>query len=84
MAGRFMLTPRAHYSHSDYDQTHPIFNTTRKVDSYGASLAASYLGIFNRQDFSLMALLGISQGDNNIDFYDNESLTCGLFINYHF
>lgn len=83
-AGRMMIAPRAYYSHSEYDEAHPVFNKTRDNDSYGISLMANYMAPFNWQNWSAMTLLSLSKGDSNIDFYDTEAITFGAFMNYHF
>jgi len=82
--GRAMLSARTYYSHSDYDEIDPIFAQTRKNDSYGANFMATYMAPFNFTDWSLTALLAISEGDANIDFYDTEARTFGALVNYHF
>lgn len=84
MTGSLMVTPRVHYSYSGYDKEHPVFKKTRDNNSYGISLAANYMAPFNLQDWSVMALLSLSKGDSNIDFYDTEAITFGCLVNYHF
>lgn len=84
MFGRVMLIPRAHYSYSEYDEVHPIFNKTRETDGYGLSLMTNYMAPFNLQDWSLMGLLSYSRGESTINFYDTEAITVGGFLNYHF
>jgi len=82
--GRAMLSARVYYSHSDYDEIDPIFARTRENDSYGANFMATYMAPFNLTDWSLTALLAMSEGDANIDFYDTEAHTFGGLLNYHF
>ena len=84
MTGRLMVVPRIFYSHSDYDKVNPVFNETRENDSYGANVMASYMAPFGAEDWSLQALVGYSKGDSNIDFYDTEGLSLGMFASYHF
>ena len=84
MVGRLMLMPRAHYSYSEYDEVHPIFNTTRNNNSCGFQLISTYMAPFGLRNWSLMALLSFSEGKSNIDFYDTESLSAGAFVNYSF
>lgn len=82
--GKFMVVPRVYFSHSDYDKVNPVFDKTRKNDSYGASLMTTYLAPFDLENWSVTCLLDLSKGDSNIDFYDTESATVGGLINYHF
>lgn len=82
--GKWLIAPRLNYSHSDYDQTHPIFDKTRDNDSYGISVMTTYMAPLDFEEWSVAALLALSKGDSNIDFYDTESLTFGGMLNYHF
>lgn len=84
MTGRWMVVPRIYYSYSDYDETHPIFGTTRENDSYGFSLLTTRMAPFNWEKWSAACLLALSKGDSNIDFYDTEAITFGGMLNYHF
>lgn len=84
MTGQWMIVPRVNYSHSDYDETDPIFNKTRENDSYGASLMTTYMSPFNWEKWSATCLMSISKGDSNIDFYDTEAMTFGGMLSYHF
>lgn len=82
--GQWMIIPRIYYSHSDYDEIHPIFKKTRENDSYGASLMTTYMAPFGWEEWSATCLLAMSVGDSNIDFYDTEALTVGGVLSYHF
>lgn len=82
--GQLMITPRVHYSHSDFDEENPVFNEKRENDSYGFSLMTTYMQPFDWQNWSVMGLLSISKGDSNITFYDTEAITLGAVLNYHF
>ena len=84
MTGQWLIVPRVFYSHSDFEETNPIFNKTRKNDSYGASLMTTYMAPFNWEKWSATGLLSISRGDSNIDFYDTEATTIGGLLTYHF
>jgi hypothetical protein len=84
MTGKWMIIPRVFYSHSDFEERDPIFDKTRKNDSYGASLMTTYMAPFNWEKWSATCLLSISRGDSNIDFYDTESATIGGVLTYHF
>ena len=81
---KLMIVPRVFYSHSDYDEEHPIFNQTRENDGYGVSLMTTYMAPFNFKNWSTTALVSLSKGDSNIDFFDTEAVTIGGFINYRF
>jgi hypothetical protein len=84
MTGQWMIVPRVYYSHSDFEETNPIFDKTRKNDSYGASLMTTYMAPFNWEKWSTTCLLALSRGDSNIDFYDTEATTFGGVLSYHF
>ncbi|MBM9510922.1 DUF2860 family protein [Desulfogranum marinum] len=81
---KLMIVPRAYYSHSDYDEQHPVFDQTRENIGYGISLMTTYMAPFNFKNWSTTALVSLSKGDSNIDFFDTEALTIGGFINYRF
>jgi Protein of unknown function (DUF2860) len=82
--GQWMIIPRVSFSHSDFEETNPIFDKTRKNDSYGANLMATYMAPFNWEKWSATCLLALSKGDSNIDFYDTEAMTLGMMLSYHF
>ena len=82
--GKWMVVPRVYYSHSDYEEIHPVFGVTRKNDGYGASLMATYLEPFNQKNWSATSLVSISRGDSNIDFFDTKATTVGAMLSYHF
>ncbi len=84
MTGNWIIVPRVHYSHSEYDETDPIFDKTRDNDSYGLNLMTTFTEPFNWENWSVTGLASLSRGDSNIDFYDTESLTFGVLLNYHF
>ncbi len=84
MTGKWMIVPRVYYSHSDFEETNPIFAKTRENDSYGASLITTYMAPLNWKKWSATCLLSISRGDSNINFYDTEAMTLGGLLNYHF
>lgn len=82
--GQWMIVPRLYYSYSDFDEIDPIFNQTRKNNSYGASLMTTYMAPFGWEKWSVTCLLAMSVGDSNIDFYDTEATTVGGVLTYHF
>jgi len=84
MTGQWMIVPRVYFSHSDFEETNPIFGKTRDNDSYGISLMTTYMAPFHWEKWSLTCLVSMSKGDSNIDFYDTEAMTLGGLLNYHF
>lgn len=84
LAGKLTIRPRIFYSHSEYDEINPIFESTREDDGYGASLFLHYTAPFDWQNWSAQGLLNYSQGDSNITFYDTESVSGGIMLSYHF
>ncbi|TIH16508.1 DUF2860 domain-containing protein [Marinifilum sp. JC120] len=82
--GSLTIIPRIHYSHSDYDETDPMFDKTRNMNSYGISLMTDYKAPFSWEDWSVSGLFSMSKGKSNIKFYDTRSLTFGGMLNYHF
>ncbi len=84
MTGDWIVVPRVYFSHSKFEETDPVFDKTRDNNSYGLSLMTTYKAPFNWENWSVTGLASLSKGDSNIDFYDTESLTCGVLLNYHF
>ncbi|WP_161629815.1 DUF2860 family protein [Desulfogranum japonicum] len=84
LTGRVMITPRVHYSYSEYDEVHPIFNETRENNEYGFELATTYMAPFDFKDWAATILVSLSKGDSNIDFFDTESITAGAMLSYKF
>jgi len=81
---RLTFLPQVSYSHSTYDKIDPIFAETRKNDGYGAMMIVSYATPFNLEDWALQGLIGYGRGESNIAFYDNESVSGGIFMTYRF
>jgi len=84
LAGRLFLLPTLFYSYKEYDEKDPIFDETREENGFGFNLIAKYNGLFNSESLGLMALVGYSRGEANEDFYNTESLLCGLGLSYRF
>jgi hypothetical protein len=82
--GRLILNPEIYLGTADYDEIDRVFNQDRETDEYGAALAATYLAPFNFQDWALTGIAGYSRGDSSITFYDNESVSLGMFLSYRF
>lgn len=82
--GRLMLMPRVYYSFSEYDERNPIFNKTREDNGYGGNLMVNYIAPLGFRDWSAQLLLAYSKGDSNINFYDTEGITTGMFMSYAF
>lgn len=80
--GRTTFLPDVSYSHSSYDKTDPIFNTTRKTDSYQFTLLISYAAPFGLEDWAAQGIVSLGRGESNINFYDTESVSGGMLMTY--
>lgn len=80
--GKTMVMPKLSYNYSDYNAEDPIFHKTRSENGYGAHLMISHFAPFGYRDWAIQMLLGYKVGDSNIDFYDTEGFTSGIFLSY--
>ena len=84
IAGRLFLMPSLYYSRSEYDEKHPVFDSTRRDNGYGANLLAKYQGLMDIEHLGVLAIVGYGIGDSSENFYDSEALVCGLGLTYSF
>ncbi len=84
LTGKWMMTPELFYSYREYDETDPIFDKTRETDRYGFKLMANYRAPLGMQNWTATAIFGYSVGESNIEFYETESASLGLFLVYLF
>ncbi|KII78945.1 DUF2860 domain-containing protein [Vibrio renipiscarius] len=68
----------------DYDANHAYFNKTRQDDEFSLFAAYEYENIMDWQDWSLISLVGFSNSDSNINFYDQKNYIMSVGMNYHF
>jgi hypothetical protein len=47
LTGQWIIVPRVYFSHSDFEETNPIFDKTRDNDSCGISLMTTYMAPFH-------------------------------------
>jgi hypothetical protein len=84
IAGRFFFMPRLSYSHSEHDERDPVFDDILKENGYGLNLLVKYQGLMDIEQLGLLAIAGYSISDANENFYDSETLVCGLGLSYSF
>ncbi|WP_187360111.1 DUF2860 family protein [Chitinolyticbacter meiyuanensis] len=82
--GRHVLQFAGEWTERDYDATHPVFDKKRDDTLWGASFAYIYAEPFSWKQTSLIARVGWSELDSNIDFYDEENVLVSLGIGYDF
>ncbi|EGU35777.1 hypothetical protein VII00023_11129 [Vibrio ichthyoenteri ATCC 700023] len=68
----------------DYDANNAVFNKTRQDDEFSLFAAYEYANIMDWQDWSLISLVGFSNSDSNIDFYDKKDYIMSVGMNYQF
>lgn len=76
IAGEIQQTEFASYN--------PVFNRKRDEDNYNVHIGASYKDPFGWGGASLDALLGVSNRDSNIAFFDEESVAFTTGLSYDF
>ena len=69
---------------NDYDKTHPIFNKTRDEKGYSAMVIFTLLNPFCYEKYFTNFIVGHSDSDSNIDFFDKRSYVSGISIGYNF
>jgi len=84
IAGRLFLMPSLYFSHRQHDGRDPVFDSTLKENGYGANLLLKYQGLMDSDNLGLLAIAGYGIGDASENFYDTESLVCGLGLSYKF
>lgn len=84
VTGRFFVRPSLSYSYKEHDQRDPVFDSDRKENGYGINLLVKYQGLMDIEQLGLLAIVGYTVNDANEDFYDNETLACGLGLSYSF
>ncbi|EGU33362.1 hypothetical protein VIBRN418_13011 [Vibrio sp. N418] len=84
---RHQLALTGGFKTRDYDAVHPGgagFNKTRQDDEFSLFAAYEYANIMDWQDWSLISLVGFTNSDSNIDFYDRTDYIMSVGMNYHF
>lgn len=81
---KMTLLPKVAYSYKKNDKVHPIFDATKEENSVELRLLMSYAAPFGLEDWAAQMLLNYSYGDVNIDFFDNEAISTGIFMTYSF
>jgi len=69
---------------NDYDKTHPIFNKTRDEKGYSAMAIFTLLNPFGYEKYFTNFIVGHSDSDSNIDFFDKRSYVSAISIGYNF
>ena len=79
---QFALT--GSFNTRDYDANNAIFNQTRQDDEFSLFAAYEYANIMDWQDWSLISLVGFSDRDSSIDFYDKNDYIVSVGMGYQF
>ncbi len=82
--GMWVFMPGISYGHTEYDDTHPIFERTRDEDEFSFDLIVQYIEPFGYENWAITGIAGYGEGDSNIDFFDTESIRAGIAIVYKF
>mgnify|MGYP001822092139 FL=1 len=67
-----------------YDDTHPVFNKTRRDFNVGMFAIVAYKDPFGLEDFRIDWINGIFRSNSNIDFYTSTNYLTALGIAYTF
>ena len=67
-----------------YDDTHPVFNKTRRDFNLGMFAIIAYKDPFGLKDFRIDWINGIFRSNSNIDFYESTNYITALGIAYNF
>ena len=67
-----------------YDDTHPVFDKTRRDLNLGLFAIFGYKAPFNLKNFRIDWFNGIFRQDSNIDFYESTSWLSALGVGYEF
>ncbi len=80
----YILTAFVSAYKNDYDRRHPIFNKTRDEKGYSATTIFTLLNPFGYEKFFTNFIVGQSNSDSNIDFFDKQTYVSGITIGYNF
>ena len=72
------------YDSSDYDKTHPVFNTKREDTIVSSSIGVEIPRPFGYENISLMIMGDYTTRDSNITFYDVDEFMVGTGVNWQF
>jgi hypothetical protein len=86
LKGRFSLVGQLAYSHSEYDETSPVWGMNEVGDNNisAASLVLSYAKPFGWEDTSFVTSFAYANENSNIDFYDAHIATASMGMLYQF
>jgi hypothetical protein len=82
--GSWKLETEVGFGFLDYDKSHPEFNKTREDTVFSASTSFTKFAPFGFTNFFWTVFAGYDSADSNIDFYDNNAVTVGAGVGYHF
>ena len=82
--GSVRIIPMIGYTFRNYDETHPLFNTTREDKNYMGAVIATYSDPFGLENFFIRAFGGYGKTDSNITFCDEDMKFAGLTVGYTF
>jgi hypothetical protein len=76
--------PEFAYTFTEFDEVDPVFGLTRDEDKISVNLMVQYAAPFGFENYAIQTMLGFSRSDSNIEYYNTESITAGVFLNYSF
>ncbi len=82
--GQHSLNVSGSYSHSEYDESHPVFSKVREDSETGMFAFYSYAQPFGWDNAAISMFGGWSQNDSNINFYDKEEFGASVGVAYRF
>lgn len=84
LINRHALALTAKYKQHTYDETHPIFNLEQDDDEMNIFAAYEYSQFMDWDNVGFNAIVGYTQTNSNIDFYDEDSYLIGVGLSYKF
>ncbi|WP_418113683.1 DUF2860 domain-containing protein [Vibrio scophthalmi] len=81
---RHQLALTGGFKTRDYDANFPGTGKARQDDEFSLFAAYEYANIMDWQDWSLISLVGFTNSDSNINFYDRTDYIMSVGMNYHF
>lgn len=84
LKNNFELFAHGYFKTAEYDEPNPVFRKKREDDSSGITTGISYLKPFNWENIKLDLIVGQSQRDSNIHFFDSNEEFLATGITYEF
>jgi hypothetical protein len=81
---RWRLVSQLFYRDMESDETNPIYDDSRDVETLGAVFTAFYAEPFGLKNWTANATASYTDGDSNIDFYDSSFGLVSVGMLYRF